>query len=135
MNCLYGAYLRVQNELPVLALNQLLDVHGRELLHEYRVHREGRGRGRGVRRVHHARRGPGRRPVRGEGGVVLAQVVAVVAVGGAPGGGGRGGGGGVAVVRAGDGAPLEHHLVLGERPRLVTEDVLDLEEICSKVMK
>ena len=123
----------MQNELPVLPLNQLLDVHGRELLHEHRVH--GEGRGRRVRRVHHARRGPGRRPVRGEGGVVLAQVVAVVAVGGAPGGGGRGGGGGVAVVRAGYGAPLEHHLVLGERPRLVAENVLDLEEICSKVMK
>lgn len=41
----------------------------------------------------------------------------------------------VRVLRAHDGAPAEHHLVLGESARLVGEDVLDLAQILGDVQR
>lgn len=39
------------------------------------------------------------------------------------------------VLRAHDGAPAEHHLVLGESAGLVGEDVLDLPEVLGDVQR
>lgn len=41
----------------------------------------------------------------------------------------------VRVLRAHDGAPAEHHLVLGESARLVGEDVLDLPQVLGDVQR